>query len=61
MDEIHFSTVHVFVALLLISVALTFFSLGKKYCNCASVEHRFIPRDEEDNDDSATKAFASLM
>ena len=54
MDEIHFSSIHVFVALLLISVAITFFSLGMKYCRCKSVEHRFIPKDEFDED--STKA-----
>ena len=51
MDEVHFSSIHVFVALLLISVGITFFSLGMKYCNCKSVEHRFIPKDEFDEDD----------
>jgi hypothetical protein len=62
MDEIHFSSIHVFVALLVVSVAITFFSLGAKYCNCKSVEHRFIPKDDEliGDDTNASDVFKLL-
>ena len=61
MDEIHFSSIHVFVALLVVSVAITFFSLGSKYCNCKSVEHRFIPKDELIEDDTKASDVFKLL
>ena len=61
MDEIHFSSIHVFVALLVVSVAITFFSLGVKYCNCKSVEHRFIPKDEFYEDDTKASDVFKLL
>ena len=61
MDEIHFSSIHVFVALLVVSVAITFFSLGSKYCNCKSVEHRLIPKDELIEDDTKASYVFKLL
>ena len=61
MEEMHHSSVHTFVALLVLSVAFTSFSLGKVYCNCPSVEHVFIPRDDDDDDDSASAVFKSFL
>lgn len=61
MEEIHYSSVHVFVALMLISVAIVFFSLGNKYCNCKSVQYRFIPKDEFDEDDTKASDVFKLL
>ena len=61
MDEIHFSSIHVFIALLLVSVAITFFSLGMKYCSCKSVEYRFIPKDQLDQDSTNASDVFKLL
>lgn len=59
MDHQSFTEVHVFVALLLLSVGWTFFFLGKKYCKCKDVEHVFIPQDI-DEENAASGVFKML-